>query len=167
MRASQWGHHSFMLHSNWSKTRAGSDIWYDNIYLHLHVHIRLIHLCGAMTIHVQEVEETSMLFVPAVLIRELHKLINGCPLELLISPLCAELKQEPACFQGMAWVSTGQHVERNQRKMENAEASNKEKEKSSTWASPWTHCARCHLFTWVLQSALATRQLCSLQWHIL
>lgn len=61
-----------------------------------------INLCGAVTIHIQEVEEAPMLFIPAILIRELHKLANGIPLELLVPPLCTVLNQEPACFQCMA-----------------------------------------------------------------
>lgn len=62
-------------------------------------------LRGAVAVHIQEVKEAPVLLIPAVLIRELHKLVNGSSLEVSVAPLCTVLEQEPACFQGMAWVS--------------------------------------------------------------
>lgn len=64
--------------------------------------LQMTDLRGTVTIHIQEVEEAPMLFIPAILIRELHKLVNGSPLEVIIPPFCAVLNQEPACFQCMA-----------------------------------------------------------------
>ena len=62
----------------------------------------MIHLCGAVTVNIQEVEEAAMLFIPAVLIGELHELVDGRPLESLVLLLGADLEQEPAGLQGVA-----------------------------------------------------------------
>lgn len=63
----------------------------------------LDHLCGAMFIHIQEIEETAMFFVPAILKRKLHILLNGRPLEYLVTLLHTELKKEPTGFQRVAY----------------------------------------------------------------
>lgn len=67
------------------------------------------HLCGAVFIHIQEVEETAMVFVPAIFKRKLQELVHGCPLELLVTALCTELQEEPACFQRVAYVRMRGH----------------------------------------------------------
>lgn len=62
----------------------------------------LDHLCGALFIHIQEVEETAVFFVPAILKGKLQVLVNGCPLECLVALLCTELEKKPTRFQGVA-----------------------------------------------------------------
>lgn len=59
-----------------------------------------------MTVHVQEVEEATVGFVPATLKGKLHKLFNSSSLDLLVIVVGGVPQQEPAGFQGVAWVST-------------------------------------------------------------
>ena len=64
------------------------------------------HLCGAAFIHIQEVEETAVVPVPAGFKGKLQELLNGCLLQRQVVPLCTELQEEPSCFQRVACVRT-------------------------------------------------------------
>lgn len=120
--------------------------------------ISKLHLCGAVAIHIQEGEEAAVLFVPAAPKRKLHELVDGDPPELLVLPLAADLEQEPARFQGVAWSQMGGGGGARGA-LENVEVGNKGPD--PPLPPPCTHCPLYRLaasvFTWVLQSALATR----------
>lgn len=68
------------------------------------VQTSLDHLCGAVFIHIQEIEESAVLLVPAALKRKLQILVNGRPLEYLVTLLGTELKKEPSCLQCVAYI---------------------------------------------------------------
>lgn len=59
-------------------------------------------LRGAVTVHVQEVEQAAVVAVPAVLHREFDELLHRSFLDLLVARLCTELEQKPARLQSVA-----------------------------------------------------------------
>lgn len=80
--------------------------------------LKLSYLSGTIAIHIQEVEETAMVLVPAGQEGHLHELVHSHPLQLVIPPLQSILKQEPACLQSMActWATGGQALAAKQGK---------------------------------------------------
>lgn len=64
-----------------------------------------LNLGGTVTISVEEVEESSMFFVPAGEEGNLHELLHSHILQLCITFCLGVLQQEPASLQGMTWTT--------------------------------------------------------------